>query len=296
MAKMKLVFRGDMLRLGIKEGSDKAFLRQFVESIQFHPAKCPRIIWGARRINFKVMNDKGWVALECKSSENTSGATVEKQGELCLPDNCLCVAGGSQLGDFEAVYEFDTGALSFDPERLKIVRQFVKIPIWECSLSEGVAKCGSFHKPLIVTDVVYDGKSIPGRLELGPDEEVWEDDAADGHGVNNVIKKTDQVCHTSEAWIVDDGMYEKVDEDCAVSFKVEKIGFRKLKVLLLFKAEFNAGFGDAISDITYSHRMSLKRAAHLKKLFEDAGAMVSIEWAKEAYSRTEGSREVVFVK
>ena len=36
MGKMKLVFRGEMLRLGIKEGSDKSALCKFAESIQFH--------------------------------------------------------------------------------------------------------------------------------------------------------------------------------------------------------------------------------------------------------------------
>ena len=296
MGKMKLVFRGEMLRLGIKEGSDKSALCKFAESIQFHPARCPKVIWGARRINFTVSNEKGWVALECKSIENTGGAVVEKQGEVVLPDNSLCVANGTHFGDFEAVYEFDTGTSSFDPEKLKIVRQFVKIPIWEYSMSEDRTKCRSFDEPLIVTDVIYDGKSIPGRLDLGPDEEDWEEDAEGGHVVNRIIKKKDDVCYLSEAWSVINGVYEKVDENEAASFTVEKMGFRKLKVLMVFKSEFGTGFCESISGITYSHLVSLKRAAHLKKVFESVGATVSIRWSKLAYRRGEESHDVLFVQ
>lgn len=221
MSKMKLEFRGEVLRLGVKEGSDRAELCKFAESIEFHPAKCPKVIWGARSINFKVSNSSGWVALDCESLDETGGAFVEKQGEIELPANCVCVAAVDSSSDLKAVYEFETNG-SFDPEKLKIVRKFVKVPIWKYDPQQKRTWCDKFDQPFLVTDIFYDGELVKGQLVLGDDEIEWDEDVSGEHCTSSVIHKTDDKCYRSEAWTMLDGDYEKVDEEEAVSFKIKK--------------------------------------------------------------------------
>lgn len=294
MSMMKLEFRGEVLRLGVKEGADKAELRKFAELIEFHPAKCPKVIWGARSINFKVSNSSSWVAMDCKALDETGGAVVEKQGEIELPENCVCVVSVHSSSDFKAVYEFETNG-SFDPEKLKIMRKFVKVPIWKYDPQGERTWCDAFKKPLLVTEVLYDGQVVEGRLELGEDEEEWDEDVSGEYCTAQVIHKSDDKCYNSEAWTLLSGDYEKVDEPKAVEFQLTKVGFHKLKVFGLLKSELDCGLTDFMDGGTDNvWRVSFEKAARLKALFEAAGATVAVQEGKCAYRRLEDGQDFVF--
>lgn len=62
-----------------------------------------------------------------------------------------------------------------------------------------------------------------------------------------------------------------------VSFSIDKVGIRFIKVLRLFKQELGYGFKDVFDGaLSYSEYMPLSRAQELKWKFEAFGATVSI--------------------